>query len=90
MAAQTLPRVSLFLYLPQEVFMLRQIMVPSKENSTISIPAEYYGTEVEILVYPFYRKKANQNLGSINDIFDKHLYSFGNFKFNRNDANNYE
>jgi hypothetical protein len=65
-------------------------MVPSKENSTISIPTEYYGTEVEVLVYPFYRKKANQNLGSINDIFDKHLYSFGNFKFNRNDANNYE
>jgi hypothetical protein len=27
-------------------------MVPSKENSTISIPTEYYGMEVEVLVYP--------------------------------------
>jgi hypothetical protein len=27
---------------------------------------------------------------SMNDIFDKHLYTFGNFKFNRNEANNYE
>ncbi|MCL1957394.1 MAG: hypothetical protein FWF63_08725 [Fibromonadales bacterium] len=27
--------------------MLRQVMVPSKENSTVSIPAEFYGTEVE-------------------------------------------
>ena len=70
--------------------MLRQVMVPSKENSTISIPAEFYGTEVEILVYPFYAKKESLNLGSINDIFDKHLYSFGNFKFNREEANNYE
>ena len=37
--------------------MLRQVMIPSKENSTISIPAEFYGTEVEILVFPFYNKK---------------------------------
>jgi len=32
--------------------MLKQVLVPSKENSTISIPAEYYGMEVEIVVYP--------------------------------------
>ena len=32
--------------------MLRQVMVPSKENSTVSIPAEFYGMEVEVLVYP--------------------------------------
>jgi hypothetical protein len=70
--------------------MLRQVMVPSKENSTISIPAEYYGTEVEVLVYPFYSQPASQNFNDINDIFDKHLYSFGDFKFNRNEANNYE
>jgi hypothetical protein len=65
-------------------------MVPSKENSTISIPAEFYGKEVEILVYPFYSQSASQNSDNINDIFDRHLYSFDNFKFNRNDANNYE
>jgi hypothetical protein len=65
-------------------------MMPSKENSTISIPVEFYGTEVEILMFPFYNKKTNQNKNSINDIFDKYLYSFGNFKFNRDEANNYE
>jgi len=32
--------------------MLKQVLVPSKENSTISIPVEYYGMEVEIVVYP--------------------------------------
>jgi hypothetical protein len=32
--------------------MLRQVLVPSKENSTISIPAEFYGVEVEVVVYP--------------------------------------
>ena len=70
--------------------MLRHVMIPSEENSTISIPAEFYGTEVEVLVYPFGNKKAEQYNDSINDIFDKHLYSFGDFKFNRDEANKYE
>jgi hypothetical protein len=65
-------------------------MMPSKEDSTISIPVEFYGTEVEILMFPFYNKKTNQDKSSINDIFDKYLYSFGNFKFSRDEANNYE
>jgi hypothetical protein len=50
-------------------------MVPSKENSTISIPVEFYGTEVEVLVYPYYNKKVNQKNESINDIFDNHKTS---------------
>jgi len=70
--------------------MLRQVMTPSKENSTISIPTEFYGTEVEVLVFPFFNKKAKQNSDNINELFDKYMYSFGNFKFNRDDANNYE
>ena len=65
--------------------MLKQVLVPSKENSTVSIPAEFYGMEVEVLVYPFYKTSKN-----IDDIFDEHLYSFDNFKFNRSEANNYE
>jgi hypothetical protein len=69
--------------------MLRQVMIPSKENPTVSIPVEFYGTEVEILVFPFCDKKTNQYSDNINDIFDKHLYPFGNFRFNRGEANNY-
>ena len=65
-------------------------MIPSKENPVFPIPAEYYGTEVEVLVFPFQNKKASQNSDSINEIFAKHLYSFGNYKFNRDEANNYE
>jgi hypothetical protein len=70
--------------------MVRQVMIPSKENSTISIPAEFYGTEVEVLMFPSCNKKTNQNSTNINDIFDRNLYSFGNFKFDRDEANNYE
>jgi hypothetical protein len=70
--------------------MLRQVMLPSKENSTVSIPAEFYGTEVEILVYPFYRTQASQNSSNIKELFAKHLFSFENYKFDRNEANDYE
>lgn len=70
--------------------MLRQVMIPSKENSTISIPSEFFGKEVEILVFPFSDRKTSPSSDNINDIFDKYLYPFGNFKFNRDDANNYE
>ena len=70
--------------------MLRQVMIPSKENSTISIPAEFYGTEVEILVFPHYNTKSNQNNSNIKDLFAKHLFSFEGYKFNRDEANEYE
>ncbi|MDR2898168.1 MAG: hypothetical protein LBU99_05065 [Spirochaetaceae bacterium] len=70
--------------------MTRQIMIPSKENATISIPSEYYGMEVEVLVFPFQHKKENTTTSGINSFFDKYLYSFANYIFNRDEANNYE
>jgi hypothetical protein len=68
--------------------MLRKVMTPSKENSTISIPAEFFGTEVEVLVFP--SCGTNQNSDGIKDLFAKYLYSFENYKFDRDEANNYE
>jgi hypothetical protein len=69
--------------------MLRQVMIPSKENPTISIPAESYGTEVEVFVFPPSNAKANQNSVSIKYLFAKHLYSFEDYKFDRDEVNNY-
>ena len=69
--------------------MLRQVMIPSKENSIISIPSEFYGTEVEILVFPSYNK-LNQSIENLKKLFAKHLYSFENYKFDRDEANDYE
>ena len=70
--------------------MLRQVLIPSAENSIINIPAEFYGKEIEVLFYPFYKTKSNQNSSDIDNAFSKYLYNFGNFKFNRDDANDYE
>jgi len=65
-------------------------MTPSKENSTVSIPAEFYGTEVEVLVFPRHSVKAGKNGDSVKDLFANHLYSFENYRFDRDDANDYE
>jgi len=70
--------------------MLRQVLIPSKENSTVSIPAEFYGTKVEVLMFPFHDPNAEQNDNSIDEIFDRHLYSFENYKFDWDEANDYE
>jgi len=32
--------------------MLRQVLVPSKENSTVAIPDEYIGQEIEVIIFP--------------------------------------
>jgi len=68
--------------------MLRQVLTPSKENSMILIPPEFYGTEVEVLVFPFNNKK--MDMDDLDDIFDKYLFSFAKYKFNRDEANDYE
>jgi hypothetical protein len=70
--------------------MVRQVIIPSRDNSTVTIPTEFYGTEVEILFFPSYHKKESQNSDSIKDLFAKYLYSFDNYKFNRDEANDYE
>jgi len=69
--------------------MLRQVMIPSKEKSSFPFPVEYYGKEVEIFVFPS-PKKSNQNIENLRELFAKHLYSFENYKFDRDEANDYE
>jgi len=52
--------------------MLKQVLVPSKENSTISIPAEFYGREIEVVVYPVY-SAAQEAEQENSNYFDKPL-----------------
>lgn len=68
--------------------MLRQVITPSKDKASFTFPKEYYGKEVEVLVFPF--DKENKNIDNLNNIFDKYLFSFANYKFDRDEANNYE
>lgn len=96
--------------------MYRQILVPNARNNRITIPRKWYGTEVEVLVFPIGKNQplpaikqeeekpeidytdikqvlANTDpeaLKRINKIFDKYLVPMNDFKFDRDEANNYD
>jgi hypothetical protein len=63
--------------------MLRQIMIPSEENSTISIPVELYGREIEVILFPLETKqvKPEKKLPYYMSL------NMSDFKFNRDEAN---
>ena len=63
--------------------MLRQIIVPSKENATITLPAKWYGREVEVIIFPLEKRQSSK---------EKKLPRYigldmSGFKFNREEAN---
>ncbi|MDR2682515.1 MAG: hypothetical protein LBB64_01435 [Dysgonamonadaceae bacterium] len=96
--------------------MYRQVLVPDAENSSITIPRKWYGTEVEVLIFPIgeevqprtakrveekpeidYRdmkqvmaNSDKKEVERINKIFDKYLIPMNDFKFDRDEANNYD
>jgi len=63
--------------------MLRQIMVPSRENSSIALPTEWYGREVEIIVFPLETHQPNVSKELPHYIG----LNMPDFKFNRDEAN---
>ena len=95
--------------------MYRQILVPNEQNNSISIPRKWYGTEVEVLVFPVKEKPKRQtvkkkeqpeidytdmnqvlahtdkkDVEKIEKIFSKYLIPLNDFKFDRDEANNYD
>ena len=83
--------------------MYRTIFIPSEQNPIIPfvIPNEWYGQKVEVLVFPVYgteepikqelsvpeRRKSREEL---NELLDKYPIDLSGFKFNRDEANDYD
>ena len=83
--------------------MFRKIFTPNKQNNSIPfvIPSEWYGQMVEVIVFPvrdtigrgkpdFKRNDKRQSREELNQILDEYPLDLSNFKFNRDEANNYE
>ena len=63
--------------------MLRQIIVPSKENSTITLPPEWYGKEVEIIIFPLETRQTKTR-----KILPHYIgLNMSDYKFDREEAN---
>jgi len=48
--------------------MLRQVVVPSRENSTVSIPTEFYGMEIEVVFFPIHSTSEDETLEAYNGL----------------------
>ena len=73
--------------------LIREIIYPTENNYTLRLPDEMIGKQVEVIAFEIEKtpKKSTQNnLKDIQDIFRDNRIDLSNFKFNRDEANNYE
>ena len=79
--------------------MLRQIITPLEPSFTLQFPADMLGKTVEIIAFELKEQTDSPQLNNdsdrilrlkrIEDITKDKLVDLSNFKFNRDDANNY-
>lgn len=71
--------------------MIRQIIIPTQNSYTINLPNEMIGKEVEVIAFEIntttksYAKSINNE-----DVFFDTEVDLSKFKFNRDEANDYE
>ena len=73
--------------------LIREIIYPTENNYTLRLPDEMIGQEVEIIAFRIEKtpKKSIENdLKDIQDIFKNNRVDLKDFKFDRDEANNYE
>jgi hypothetical protein len=79
--------------------MYRKIFTPDEQNNRIpfTIPQEWYGQTVEIIIFPLAGADDLQSKNSVvqnrrkkrEKLLNKYLTDLSGFKFNRNEANDY-
>jgi hypothetical protein len=76
--------------------LIREIIYPTENNYTIHLPDELIGKEVEVIAFEIEKtpKKLNsdktERLKDLQSIFKKNRIDLTNFKFDRDEANNYD
>jgi hypothetical protein len=63
--------------------MYRQVLTPTQENNTIVIPNKWYG-QVEPTTFKQRKRFA------LDALLDRYLLDLSDFKFNRDEANDYD
>lgn len=74
--------------------LLREIIYPTKNTYTLNLPDEMIGKQIEVISFEIEKKKiANPNKNKkeeIKSIFKDFQINLSNFKFDRDEANNYD
>lgn len=73
--------------------MLREIITPTNQDVLLHLPEEMVGKTVEVIAFEIDSNKSvsskNQRLSKIEDLTKTSLVDLSNFKFDRNEANDY-
>lgn len=68
--------------------MIREIVVPTNTKQTIEFPEEFIGKQVEIIAFTIEEKTIGEpETEKAFDFWKSHSIDMGNFKFNRDEAN---
>jgi hypothetical protein len=79
--------------------MYRTIFTPSYQNSNIPIviPSEWYGQKIEVIAFPVYGNEQAMQALSVQErrrereeLLNRYPLDLSNFKFNRDEANDYD
>ena len=74
--------------------MYRQIIIPKDTQLLLQIPSDFVGKQVEIIAFELGKEEniieIKNTPQKIEKIFDRFRIDMRNFKFDRNEANNYE
>ena len=74
--------------------LIREIIIPTQSTYTLNIPESMIGKEIEVLAFEIEKGKIisdkEHSLADIKSIFNGARVDLNNFKFNREEANNYD
>ena len=78
--------------------MYRAVFTPTETDNMIpfSVPHEWYGRDIELIAFPIdspqtlLRENAKKNERKFKTIQSKYSFATKNFKFSRDEANDYE
>ena len=74
--------------------LIREIIIPTQSTYTLNIPESMIGKEIEVLAFEIEKGKIinekENNLADIQSIFNGARVDLSNFKFDRDEANNYD
>ena len=72
--------------------MYRTVFTPTEANNMIpfNIPREWYGRDIEVIMFPLDIQVAVVNERKFKEIPSKYLFDTKKNKFNRDEANDYE
>ena len=72
----------------------RQIFTPNVENINISIPHEWRGMNIEVIAFPVKNTEKQMSVEEKRkkrkELLDKYSIDLSDFKFNRDEANDYD